>query len=96
MGSANEHTSDSWDDVSIICPNQCVCQQSPYMDLSIARWIQSLKGDQTLEPHSGSPNNKQKLERTNEVGEENSKPENENEVSVFIKYSCREKIFAYL
>lgn len=31
----------------MICPNQCVCQHSPFMDLSISRWIQALKGDKT-------------------------------------------------
>lgn len=31
----------------MICPNQCVCQRSPFMDLSISRWIQALKGDKT-------------------------------------------------
>ncbi|XP_037026204.1 toll-like receptor 3 [Bradysia coprophila] len=33
--------SDSWENVHIICPNNCVCQQSHFMDLSIARWIQT-------------------------------------------------------
>ncbi|KAJ6639684.1 TLR4 interactor with leucine rich repeats [Pseudolycoriella hygida] len=33
--------SDTWENVHIICPNSCVCQQSHFMDLSIARWIQT-------------------------------------------------------
>uniref|UniRef100_A0A1B0CEL3 Uncharacterized protein n=1 Tax=Lutzomyia longipalpis TaxID=7200 RepID=A0A1B0CEL3_LUTLO len=28
-----------WEDIAIICPNQCVCQYEPFLDLSIARWI---------------------------------------------------------
>lgn len=34
---------DTWDDMHMFCPNQCVCQRSPFMDLSVARWIQGLR-----------------------------------------------------
>lgn len=27
----------------MFCPNQCVCQRSPFMDLSVARWIQGMR-----------------------------------------------------
>lgn len=27
----------------MVCPNQCVCQHSAFMDLSVARWIQGLR-----------------------------------------------------
>lgn len=27
----------------MFCPNQCACQRSPFMDLSVARWIQGLR-----------------------------------------------------
>lgn len=40
----SDANSDSWDDVHMICPNQCVCKESPYMDLSVARWIEKLRG----------------------------------------------------
>lgn len=40
---------DSWEDVHMICPNQCVCMHSPFMDLSIARWIQDVKRKGTKE-----------------------------------------------
>lgn len=33
----------TWDDVHMICPSQCVCQYAPYMDLSIAHWIQGMR-----------------------------------------------------
>ncbi|GAB0094389.1 Leucine-rich repeat [Sergentomyia squamirostris] len=31
--------SEKWEDIGIICPNQCVCQYEPFLDLSISRWI---------------------------------------------------------
>lgn len=31
--------SERWEDISIICPNQCNCQYLPLKDLSIARWL---------------------------------------------------------
>lgn len=31
--------SEKWEDINIICPNQCNCQFLPIKDLSIARWI---------------------------------------------------------
>lgn len=34
---------DTWEDPHMICPHQCVCQRSPFMDLSVARWIQELR-----------------------------------------------------
>lgn len=34
-------TSDTWENIQMVCPNNCVCQQSHFMDLSIARWIQT-------------------------------------------------------
>lgn len=33
----------TWDDVHMLCPNQCVCQHAPLMDLSIARWMQEMR-----------------------------------------------------
>lgn len=30
----------------MICPNQCVCQHAPFMDLSVARWIQGLRREE--------------------------------------------------
>lgn len=30
----------------MICPNQCVCQHAPLMDLSVARWIQGLRREE--------------------------------------------------
>lgn len=39
----NDAIQDTWEDVHMICPNQCVCMHSPFMDLSIARWIQHVK-----------------------------------------------------
>lgn len=27
----------------MFCPNQCVCQRSPFMDLSVSRWIQAMR-----------------------------------------------------
>lgn len=35
----SESISEKWEDIGIICPNQCVCQYEPFLDLSIARWI---------------------------------------------------------
>ncbi|XP_055712744.1 leucine-rich repeats and immunoglobulin-like domains protein 3 [Phlebotomus papatasi] len=35
----SECISEKWEDIGIICPNQCVCQYEPFLDLSIARWI---------------------------------------------------------
>lgn len=37
---------DAWEDIHMICPNQCVCQHAPFMDLSIARWIQGLRREE--------------------------------------------------
>ncbi|XP_055303660.1 uncharacterized protein LOC129569142 [Sitodiplosis mosellana] len=34
---------DTWEDMHMFCPNQCVCQRSPFMDLSVSRWIQGLR-----------------------------------------------------
>lgn len=69
-------SNDLWEDVHMICPNQCVCQRSPYMDLSVSRWIQSQKGDKT---HSGLLKSKQ-----SDMGDDNDNDhltaENENEV----------------
>lgn len=31
--------SENWEDINIICPNQCICQYLHLKDLSIARWI---------------------------------------------------------
>lgn len=31
--------SENWEDINIICPNQCNCQYLPIKNLSIARWI---------------------------------------------------------
>lgn len=31
--------SENWEDINIICPNQCNCQYLPLKDLSIARWV---------------------------------------------------------
>lgn len=33
----------TWEDVNMICPNQCVCLHAPFMDLSIARWIREVQ-----------------------------------------------------
>lgn len=30
----------------MICPNQCVCQHAPFMDLSVSRWIQGLRREE--------------------------------------------------
>lgn len=40
---------DTWENIHMICPNQCVCQHSPFMDLSVARWIQGLRREE-IEP----------------------------------------------
>lgn len=61
---------DTWEDVQLICPNQCVCNQSPFMDLSIARWIQGLK----LDKSTGS---RREHKKSNEA------TDNENEVIFF-------------
>lgn len=34
---------DTWEDPHMVCPDQCVCQRSPFMDLSVARWIQGIR-----------------------------------------------------
>lgn len=39
----SDAATDIWEDITMLCPNQCVCQRSPFMDLSVARWIQSLR-----------------------------------------------------
>lgn len=40
---STDGTVDTWEDIHMLCPNQCVCQHSPLMDLSVARWIQGLR-----------------------------------------------------
>lgn len=37
---------DAWEDIHMVCPNQCVCQHAPFMDLSVARWIQGLRREE--------------------------------------------------
>lgn len=41
----------------MFCPNQCVCQRSPFMDLSVARWIEGLR-------RADVENNKKSTEHT--------------------------------
>lgn len=58
---------DTWDDVHMICPNQCVCQHSPYMDLSVSRWIEGLRReDMEVKKSDGEFN-------SNEVRKKNKK-----------------------
>lgn len=37
----------------MLCPNQCVCQHSPFMDLSVARWIQGLRREDVENAKNG-------------------------------------------
>lgn len=36
---------DTWEDPHMICPDRCVCQRLPFMNLSVASWIQELRHD---------------------------------------------------
>lgn len=40
--------SETWEDINIICPNQCNCQYLPVKDLSIARWISIYNTEETV------------------------------------------------
>lgn len=51
----------------MICPSQCVCQYSPFMDLSIARWIQGMRRENFEDAVSMDDDNM----RSNEVCELN-------------------------
>lgn len=65
----------------MVCPNHCVCQRSPYMDLSVSRWIQAQKGDRA---HSGLLRSKQSYmddDNDHEKDSDQLTAENENEVS---------------
>lgn len=44
---------DAWEDIHMLCPNQCVCQHSPFMDLSVARWIQGLRREDVENDKNG-------------------------------------------
>lgn len=68
---------DSWEDIHMICPNQCVCQRSPYMELSISRWIQLQKGDKT---HSAALKTQQAS--AGDGDEDTPTAENDNEVRI--------------
>lgn len=42
----SDGSNDAWENIHMICPNQCVCQHAPFMDLSVARWIQGLRREE--------------------------------------------------
>lgn len=68
----------------MICPNQCVCMQSPFMDLSIARWIQDVKHDAARDAaRDASPANE------NEV---HSRLEGANRPFLIVLFHCRHSL----
>lgn len=54
-GEYNDANADTWEDAHMFCPNKCVCQRSPFMDLSMAHWIQEMRRDQTHQKNMNAP-----------------------------------------
>lgn len=68
----NIDVDNTWDDVHMLCPNQCVCQHAPLMDLSIARWIQDMRHEQFDDSITSKTANGEKI-TSNEVRRQKKK-----------------------
>ena len=64
--SQNICRADLWEDVNMICPQQCVCQYSHFGDLSVAKWITTIETRQR-KGHKFEPEDHENLVNDNEV-----------------------------
>lgn len=72
-----------WEDISIICPNQCVCQRSYFNDLPISRWIMHFDNILDGKTHSNIEDDKSEATK-NEAYYEDDKSHHKNRPVKFV------------